>query len=568
MDGLRAVAVLGVVLFHYRIIGFAGGYVGVDVFFVISGFLITGIIEEQFRAGSFSFRQFYLRRVRQILPMLFVTIIASIPFAAAFLPPRALKDFGSSAVAASLSASNVLFFKKVSYFDTEAILKPLLHTWSLGVEEQFYLIWPLGLVLLLKYVPRRAPIVIGIVGLISLASAFAFEAHPAALFYLTPFRVWEFALGAVLVWLPSWPGRDDNRFASLMSLCGLALILLAFFVPFGREGDPRHLAIACIGTALCIYAGKSKAGELALANPAAVALGKISYSVYLLHWPVLVFLPYLLRGPPGTPALLFAAAGVIGASALTWRFVEVPLRRARGPQPYLRPVALLSGCAAMLSIVSLVGVNMYATDGWLWRFPPAIQLQIRPGAIKADEVYTWKLFKQMEGRWDNDALPKVLIIGDSQAADFVNILASANRLTHANIRTIEASKECQPLLTFNDREFQQMDSADKAECRRAFNEFKSPQAFQDVRLAILAFQWDEHGLQHVQQAVAELHRRGIQKIVIVGRKSQGRGGPDLIMDHGLGPGLEAYSATMKNPDAAPATRHYERCMATSCFSTS
>ena len=195
---------------------------------------------------------------------------------------------------------------------------------------------------------------------------------------------------------------------------------------------------------------------------------------------------------------------------------------------------------------------MYATDGWLWRFPPAIQLQIRPGAIKADEVYTWKLFKQMEGRWDNDALPKVLIIGDSQAADFVNILASANRLTHANIRTIEASKECQPLLTFNDREFQQMDSADKAECRRAFNEFKSPQAFQDVRLAILAFQWDEHGLQHVQQAVAELHRRGIQKIVIVGRKSQGRGGPDLIMDHGLGPGLEAYSATMKNPAAAPA----------------
>jgi peptidoglycan/LPS O-acetylase OafA/YrhL len=125
VDGLRAVAVLGVVLFHYRIAGFAGGYVGVDVFFVISGFLITGIIEKQVSAGKFSFRQFYLRRVRRILPMLFVTIFASMAPAATFLSPRALKDFGASAVAATLSSSNILFFRKVGYFDTEAALKPL-----------------------------------------------------------------------------------------------------------------------------------------------------------------------------------------------------------------------------------------------------------------------------------------------------------------------------------------------------------------------------------------------------------------------------------------------------------
>jgi hypothetical protein len=394
--------------------------------------------------------------------------------------------------------------------------------------------------------------VIGSVGLASLAVALAFQAHPAALFYLTPFRVWEFALGALIVWLPNWRRGVGDQFASVASLSGLALILFAFLLPFGREGDPRHLFIACFGTAMCIYAGKSRAGELVLANPAAVALGKISYSVYLLHWPVLVFLPYLMNGPPDTPALLLAVAAVIAASAITWRFVEVPLRRSYGPQPFVRPIALLSSCAAMLALVSLLGVNMYATDGWLWRFPPAIQREIRPEAIKRGEVYTWRLFNRMRGQWENNGRPRVLIIGDSQAADFVNILASANRLTHANVRTIKAPVQCQPLLTFRDPEFQQMDSADKVKCEAAFKEFKNPQAFQGVHLAILAFQWDEYGVPHVQQAVSELHHRGIHQVVIVGRKSQGRGGPDLIMEHGLGPGLEAYSATMKNRYAAPA----------------
>jgi hypothetical protein len=195
---------------------------------------------------------------------------------------------------------------------------------------------------------------------------------------------------------------------------------------------------------------------------------------------------------------------------------------------------------------------MYASDGWLWRFPPAIQRQVRPEVIKAGEVYTWRLFDSRQDRWDSGTLPRVLIIGDSQAADFINILASANRLTQANVRTLRASKQCQPLLTFRDREFQEMDAADKAECARAFQQLKDPQAFQGVHLAILAFQWDEFGLPHVLRAVSELHHRGIDKVMIVGRKSQGRGGPDLIMDHGLGPGLEAYAAELKNPYSAPA----------------
>jgi hypothetical protein len=286
-----------------------------------------------------------------------------------------------------------------------------------------------------------------------------------------------------------------------------------------------------------------------LANPAAVALGKISYSVYLLHWPVLVFLPYFLGGPPSTEALLLAAAGVVGASALTWRYVEVPFRRSGGPQPYLRPATLLSGCAAALVAVSLVGGNMYATEGWLWRFPPSIQRQIRPEAIGQGEAYTWHRFDAMQGHWENDRLPKVLIIGDSQAADFVNILASVDRLARANVRTIKASKQCQPLLSFGDREFQQMDRVDQVECQSAFNDFKDPHVFQGVRMAVLAFQWDENGLPRVQQAVSELHRRGIEKVVIVGRKSQGRGGPDALLEHGVAPGLEAYSASKKNPIA-------------------
>ena len=152
---------------------------------------------------------------------------------------------------------------------------------------------------------------------------------------------------------------------------------------------------------MCIHAGKSRIGELALANSPAVALGKISYSVYLLHWPVLVFLPYFLKRPPSTAALLLAVVMVIAASAMTWRFIEIPFRRSLGPLPHLRPVALLSGCAAALAAVLLIGANMYASDGWLWRFPPAIQRQVRPEVIKAGEVYTWRLFDSRQDRWDS-----------------------------------------------------------------------------------------------------------------------------------------------------------------------
>src|SRR5262245_7794104 len=197
IDGLRAIAVGGVLLCHFRSPWFAGGYAGVDVFFVISGCVITRQILRDLEGGAFSFAGFYARRSRRIYPALLVTLVGSLLVGAVLFSPDRLEELGSSVVAAALSVSNILFWSQQGYFDTSAILKPLLHTWSLGVEEQFYLLWPLLLVALAK----SNRVLIGLVLLlaVSLGANVAFEGHSSSIFFLLPFRAFEFAIGGLAV---------------------------------------------------------------------------------------------------------------------------------------------------------------------------------------------------------------------------------------------------------------------------------------------------------------------------------------------------------------------------------
>ncbi len=328
IDGLRALAVVPVVLYHFHVAPFGGGYVGVDVFFVISGFLITGLIHAEMRSGEYSLAAFYERRARRILPALFAVVAAAAVAALFLLFPADLRRFGESVAATALFVSNFDFWQQSGYFDAGAEAKPLLHTWSLAVEEQFYLLFPL-LLGLFRSAGRRGLLLLA--GGLALASfgfgLWAVRAYPAMAFYLAPARVWELMLGAILA-LAEVP-RPPRWIAEALSLLGLALLAVAVFAFSPDTPMPgANALLPCLGAALLIYAngaGDTLAARGLSLRPMVFA-GLISYSLYLWHWPVFVFARYLRVAPLGAAETLALIALSVGLAVLSWRFVERPFR--------------------------------------------------------------------------------------------------------------------------------------------------------------------------------------------------------------------------------------------------
>jgi peptidoglycan/LPS O-acetylase OafA/YrhL len=361
IDGLRALAVLPVMFFHAGFEMFAGGFVGVDVFFVISGYLITSIIRREMAAGAFSILGFYERRVRRILPALFLVTAACIPFAWAWMLPGEFKDFAQSVVAVNLFASNFLFWKESGYFALTAELKPLLHTWSLAVEEQFYVTFPLLLLLLRRVRERTLFAVIFILTLASFALAeWMSVRHPDANFYLLPTRAWELGVGALLaIVLPSIKARIFGALAEAGALAGLALIGFAVFTLDGDAPFPGIWALApVLGTAALIACAgpKTWVGRILAWRPI-VFVGLISYSAYLWHQPLFAF-ARLRCYECAIPAYGYGALTGLSLllAALTWAFVERPFRRkgAVGRTPLFAGAA---GVAAAFIGLGFVGAH-------------------------------------------------------------------------------------------------------------------------------------------------------------------------------------------------------------------
>ncbi len=293
IDGLRAYAVLSVVLYHAGFSWFGGGYTGVDVFFVISGFLITQMIRGDIANGSFSFTRFYTRRARRLLPAQVVTLAATAIAAFCLLSPNHFELYGRSLKGAAFSYSNIYFWKQAGYFDIEASLKPLLHTWSLSVEEQFYLLWPACLLALSRIRKSWAiPLFLVALGALSLWLNFYHQADNHALFYLIPFRAYEFAIGALMVWLVQVLPKQ-NGLREIAVIVGFAMVFAAAHVFSKNIIYPLHYGLLpCVGAALLLYGGGAKITGFLLRNRLAVGLGKVSYSLYLVHWPILVFYRY------------------------------------------------------------------------------------------------------------------------------------------------------------------------------------------------------------------------------------------------------------------------------------
>jgi len=369
IDGLRALAVLPVILFHAGVHLFSGGYIGVDVFFVISGYLITTIILAELETGTFSIVRFYERRARRILPALFCVMLACMPFAWFWLLPEDMKSFSQSLIAVPAFVSNMLFWKTSGYFDIAAELKPLLHTWSLAVEEQYYLLFPPLLILTWRYGRRVVLAVLLLILVSSLGLAqWASVAKPDAAYYLLLTRGWEILVGSLVAFHlaragASLPGPQIRQTGSLV---GLALIVYSIFAFDSQTPFPSIFTLApTLGTAMIImYANPATLAGRLLGSRWCVGLGLASYSAYLWHQPLLAFARH--RSFEGvsmatTLAVLLLTAAL---SYLSWKYVEVPFRsRDRFSR---RQVFGLAALATVL--FAAVGVAGLATQGFEKRF--------------------------------------------------------------------------------------------------------------------------------------------------------------------------------------------------------
>ncbi len=367
IDGLRAVAVLSVLLYHGNL-GAPGGYVGVDVFFVISGYLITGLIRKDLMAGKFSLASFWERRIRRIAPALFVMVAAVLVAGYCWLLPSHLTRLGRSAVAQVLFSANFYFWRDKGYFGILAAQRPLLHTWSLAVEEQFYLLFPLFLVAMFRF-RRRAtvPALAVIAGLSFACAAVGVHRWPGAVFSLLPTRAWELLVGSLLAFAPRRQ-RQGPRMGEVLALLGMAAILIATFWFDDTILFPGVAALLPVGgTAAVIYAnaGRLTAIGRCLALSPCVFLGKISYSLYLWHWPIIVFTSFVRGQAAGWPALVSGIVLPVVLAIVSWRYVEQPFRSRRGGG--VRP-RVFAGFAAAQAVLVGTGALFWATNGLPARF--------------------------------------------------------------------------------------------------------------------------------------------------------------------------------------------------------
>lgn len=371
IDGLRALSVTLVLLFHAQISLFSGGYVGVDVFFVISGYLITRLIQSEHAAGRFSLLKFYERRARRILPAFFLVALTTLAAGVLILLPSELAALGSSTIAATLFVSNYFFWKFEwrNYLLDDTQSMPLLHTWSLAIEEQFYLVFPALTLLALRVSKRYQAVVYFALWCVSLAFCiYLTKRDPRAAFYSSPARAWELLLGALLA-VARIKSPLPPPLARILPVAGLAMIALAGVGFDATTPFPGRAALLpCLGAALVIVAcSESSPANRLLSHPLLVWVGLISYPLYLWHWPMLIMAKHIvLRELTGAEtALLYAAA--VGLAAATWKYVEAPIRARPGPFS-ARSVGLLAASAGCVTIA--IGAALHASDGLPTRLPP------------------------------------------------------------------------------------------------------------------------------------------------------------------------------------------------------
>ncbi|MDO6590601.1 hypothetical protein DS901_05925 [Loktanella sp. D2R18] len=430
IDGLRAVAILLIVFFHAELQNVPGGFIGVDVFFVISGYLISTILLKDISTGSFSFRKFYQRRLRRLGPALLTTLLLTLITAWFLATPDSLKATSEATIAALFSVSNFYFYATAGYFDLSAYQKPLLHTWSLAVEEQFYLIWPALLFLLFGRLSKPA-LSISLL-LVGTATLFAAEKYlataPDRVFFLAPFRVYEFALGALIAITGAQArGRVMTNAVGLM---GIILVIYAGINYTDRTPFPGVAAlIPCVGTMMVIYAGPSAFANRVLGAGPFRYIGQISYSLYLVHWPVQVFYRFL-NGRPHTPQEIIYVFGLTFLLAVaSYYLIETPFRKKDGGRHKVSNNYLNWVCILIFLLLCTASALIIRSNGAPGRYPAEITALLSDRAQAIDDrpnLVRSELCQIHEGEYTVnpqtcaplDRNDYIVVVGDSHAHGF------------------------------------------------------------------------------------------------------------------------------------------------------
>lgn len=522
IDGLRAVAVLSVLFFHAGFETFSGGFVGVDVFFVISGFLITNNIMSDLRKGTFSFSNFYVRRARRLFPALFATLTVCFVAGLLLFMPQHMMQFGKSLVFAILSVSNFLFAQESGYFDTSADFKPLLHTWSLSVEEQFYLVWPSLLVVLFWF--KREWAVIGAIvagGVISLWAAEyllssavvdvpflgGIAARSEYVFYLAPFRVTEFAIGALMVWLVRYRPRNA-LFLEPLLVAGLILVVYpALAYSEGTVFPGLSALLPCLGTAMVIYGGTARYSGRLLNNRVAVGIGLISYSLYLVHWPIIVFYKYGTFQPlSAVEKFGIIAVSFVLATAM-YHAVETPFRRAVRRPDHWRPRTFGLACAGLAVLLIAPSAAGWAGNGWTARFSGNPYASVD---WERERRASWRLVEDIRERPLRTGGINVAIIGNSHAKDFFNAL-------HLNAKGKRVSFK--PYISLGACKKLSRDLAGKQACTFGHTYFFRHKDLPLIDTVVIAPRWSDKHIRALEGVIGRLKALG-KTVILVGNTAE------------------------------------------------
>lgn len=467
IEGLRAVAVLSVVLFHADVPYLSGGFLGVDVFFVISGYVITASILRDIRQGKFGLNTFYRRRFLRLYPAAATTTLVTLLATFFILPPDEVLDSAISALYALAAISNIYFWSVVGYFDSAANLKPLLHTWSLGVEEQFYLIWPLTLLLIIRRLGENYLFwFVLCVALVSLVAANLWiEDHSSAVFYLMPFRVFEFAIG-MLIAFPNNFKKVGPVSGGIIGIAGLLTIFFSMVFMDSSWAMPSvYSLIPCFGAGAIIYSGNVRPIAVLLSNKVMVYIGGLSYSLYLVHWPISLYMPS--RDWPDQGMMLSVCFLI---AALQFYYVETPFRQGKSVAGRMTPKMASILTVGIVISAGVSAVYAISTGGLRHRLPSELQKipsaeemwkernpLVRVGQCFIEPDQNFSAFDKSNCLPIEPHRPNVLVVGDSFAADLYGALSGAFpdisflQATSANCLPVMVSKgdkNCKALMDF------------------------------------------------------------------------------------------------------------------------
>lgn len=481
IDGLRAIAVLAVIIFHAGFTLLPGGFLGVDIFFVISGYLITAIITQERQAGTFSFRGFYARRARRILPALYLVILTCLPVGFYVLIREDMLDLVYSALWTTLFVPNFYFWDTADYFSRSAEFKPLIHTWSLGVEEQFYLLFPLLMVFLAA---RTRSTAIAATGALSFALAIFFQPHdPDAVFYLLPFRAWELTAGALVAMGETrvLTAVRSSAARGLLGAGGLGLIIAALTLPAQFLPTILSQAVAVAGAALGLLFWRSGTLPARLMGSAPlVVIGLMSYSAYLWHQPVLAFARSLDGLPPGPGFTAFLLAVIFALSFLSWHFVEKPFRRPSS----VRTSPFIATLVSVFLLINALAVGYMLMARAPDAFLSPLQKQVDQTA-QASPLRERCHVRQGDSRSPAEACvfnakpARVAVLGNSHGVELAYALGEALRADDVGVAQFTYSA-CPPLYGRTD--------PDRAACSRWTSETVDHLAQDaDVEAVVLAY---------------------------------------------------------------------------------